>query len=201
MNKTLLLVLGVLLIIFIVALTIFAFLGVYILVKKNPDLFKSSAKDLANINEDKDSTLETEANSLNMVPEVLEEHCSRHPDTRARALCAICMEAYCEKCIITESEANLNFCTDHYRLYANNNWEALEKIRTNPEEAHQSEYLYHFKNNKWQQTKQPMIVTTHYQINVDKDMIESEVTLLAKEDDHEQLQQQLKEIKEKLQKH
>lgn len=193
MNNTLLVLLGVLLVVLMVMLIAFAILGVYIIIKKNPDLFSKANKGESLKSAEK--KIDEMVAAGDHVPEVLEEHCKRHPEDRAHALCAICMDAFCEKCIIQED--NLNFCTEHFRIYSNNNWKPLEEIQTTPEKAEESEYLYHFKNQKWISQKVPMIITTHYQINVDQDQIESEVKLLVREQDDAHLREELKQIKNK----
>ena len=182
MNNNMLIALGVLLAIFLVILIASVGIGLYILINKNPDIFKKSQKQ-------GDSTEIELVNAEVLNAEVLEENCINHPNINAEALCAICMGAFCERCIIADEK--LNFCTKHYKLFTDNKWEKLEEIRTTPEEAQASEYLYKFKNSYWKEKQVPMIIVTHYQINVDADQIESEISLLAPEVQISELKDQL----------
>ena len=195
MNNTLLVIVGVLLVILMVMLIAAAILGVYILIKKNPDLFSASNDNSSGKSREKKIDELVKAEGLPAVPEVLEEHCKRHTEVRAQALCAICMDAFCESCIIQDD--NLNFCTEHHRIYSSNEWKPLEELQTTPDKAEESEYLYKFKNDKWNSQKIPMIITTHYQINVDQDQIESEIKLLVRSQDDLFLRDQLNQIKNK----
>lgn len=122
-----------------------------------------------------------------------ESQCQNHEDRSGHGLCAICMESFCEECLL-ESE-HLHFCRDHYRLFTENNWEIIDTIRTNPDKAEESMYLYDFKGHLWKTEQLPTIVTTHYQINTESDCIESQVSLLGPQEKQDQLFQEIKSFR------
>lgn len=122
-----------------------------------------------------------------------ESQCVNHEDRTGHGLCAICMEAFCEECLV-ENE-HLHFCREHYLLFTENDWEIIETVQTNPEDAERTMYLYEFKGHLWDQEKLPTIVTTHYQINTESDQIESQVSLMVPQATQEKLALQIKSFK------
>jgi hypothetical protein len=122
-----------------------------------------------------------------------ESQCVNHEDRHGHGLCAICMEAFCEECLI-ENE-HLHFCREHYMLFNENQWEVIETVRTNPDKADESMYLYEFKGHLWDQEKLPTIVTTHYQINTENNEIESQISLMVPQEKQEKLAQEIKSFK------
>ena len=125
-----------------------------------------------------------------------ESQCQNHEDRHGHGLCAICMEAFCEECLI-ENE-HLHFCREHYMLFCENQWEVIETIRTNPDKANESMYLYEFKGHIWDQEKLPSIVTTHYQINTENNEIESQISLMVPREKQEKLALEIKSLKNHL---
>lgn len=122
-----------------------------------------------------------------------ESQCLNHEDRHGHGLCAICMEAFCEECLL-ENE-HLHFCREHYMLFSENQWEIIETVQTNPDKADETMYLYEFKGHLWDQEKLPTIVTTHYQINTENNQIESQISLMVPQDKQEKLAQEIKSFK------
>lgn len=122
-----------------------------------------------------------------------ESQCINHDDRQGVGLCAICMEAFCEECLIEHE--HLHFCREHYMTFTEHNWEVIDTIRTEPDKAEASMYLYEFKGHLWDQEKLPTIVTTHYQINTENNQIESQISLMVPQDNQEKLALEIKSFK------
>lgn len=122
-----------------------------------------------------------------------ESQCQNHEDRKGHGLCAICMEAFCEECLVEHE--HLHFCREHFLTFNDTDWEIIETVRTNPEEADKTMYLYEFKGYLWDEEKLPTIVTTHYQINTESDQIESQVSLMVPQQNQEKLAYEIKSFK------
>ena len=133
-------------------------------------------------------TTPSESESIESI-ENKEGYCSFHPTIKAESTCAICEKLLCESC--NRSYETLHFCPEHFQLFHNNEWQILDSIKTNPDDAHLSEYLFKFKKELWEIEKSPLYIQVHYQINVQNDDIESEVQLFCTKESLEQLEKQL----------
>ncbi|MGB0454906.1 MAG: hypothetical protein ACPGJV_14445 [Bacteriovoracaceae bacterium] len=121
------------------------------------------------------------------------QKCKNHPDEWSKGICAICGDSFCESCLIEHDQ--LNFCRDHFKIYLENQWVTLEKVQTSAETAEESMYLYDFKSRIWNKESLPLIVVTHYQIDVEGDHIESQVQLLVPDQHENELKPRLEEYK------
>jgi len=117
-------------------------------------------------------------------------YCAHHAHEKATATCAICNDLLCEEC--TAEYESLNFCPQHFELFLKHNWSVVETVKTTPDEAHKSFFLYEFKKNSWSHEKTPTYIMTDYKIDVTTDRIESHISLYAIAEDVEQLKGKLK---------
>lgn len=115
---------------------------------------------------------------------LVNEPCINHPKEIGQGVCAICAAVLCEECV--KEHDGLNFCIEHFKTYLENDWQDIETILTTPDTPEVALPLYHFKNNIWQD-EIPSIIRTHYRINIERDIIESHVSLLVKRDDYSHL--------------
>ena len=122
-----------------------------------------------------------------------EGFCSFHSTVKAEATCAICEELICESC--NRSYETLHFCPEHFKIFHQFEWQMLESIKTNPDDAHLSEYLFQFKKLLWSDEKSPLYIQVHYQINVQSDDIESEIQLYCPKDHLNKIELQLSQFK------
>lgn len=111
--------------------------------------------------------------------------CVNHTEKRAVATCAICDILICEDCV--SSDETLHFCHEHFQVYLSNEWKAIASEVTTPDNTAKSDYLIQFKKNQWEQFKSPLYIQVHYQINVDTDEIESNVSLFAPKSNEEEM--------------
>lgn len=118
---------------------------------------------------------------VNDDPTVL--NCKHHEDVQAQGVCAISGDAICETCI--REDEGLIFSKEYFSLYLSNNWKEVCSVITTPDTPEKSMHLYQIKEEKWQSEQIPLIISIHYKIDVDQDIVESHVRLLATEDHFE----------------
>lgn len=122
--------------------------------------------------------------------------CKLHPGVKASGTCAVCEEMFCEDCMM-ELEF-LNLCPEHFRLVNENEWSAIETVKTDSENPEASMYVHDFKKKYWKDKMTPMYIITHYQINVENDHIISQVELFGKRDEQFFIGSELKKYKDSL---
>ncbi len=108
-------------------------------------------------------------------PQPLYGRCINHHETQAAGLCNICEKAFCENCLHTHE--TLNFCSDHYPLFLNTQWQEIISVHTTPQMPEKGTFLYTFKKDIWEKENIPTYLLTHYKINPATDEIESIITL------------------------
>lgn len=111
--------------------------------------------------------------------------CINHPERQAQGICAISQDPICETCL--REDDGLVISVDHFRTYLQANWVLIEKIKATPDDTTASAHLYSVKNRLWASGEIPTLVSTHYKIDVDTDMIESHIHFLVREQEREQL--------------
>lgn len=116
-------------------------------------------------------------------------YCHNHPDAQSVGSCLICEEVFCENCL-SEHEG-LYFCKEHFKTFANNKWRQITDVKTTPDTPIDGLYVYHFKRKIWKEEKIPCYILTHYKINLDNDFIESFIQLNVREEDADQLAQDI----------
>lgn len=115
--------------------------------------------------------------------------CVNHPEVSAQALCAISQEPICESCV--REDDGIIFSLDHFRTYLENKWTEIESVRATADETQASAHLFAFKYHTWKKDQTPSFVTTHYRIDVESDEIESLIKLYVREDERDNLKEQL----------
>ena len=99
---------------------------------------------------------------------------------RKESSCNLCYLRYFNLRRLCFKHETLHFCHEHFQVYLSNEWKAIASEVTTPDNTTKSDYLIQFKKNQWEQFKSPLYIQVHYQINVDTDEIESNVSLLLK---------------------
>jgi hypothetical protein len=117
--------------------------------------------------------------------------CKIHPKEHSMGSCLMCEGDFCEDCLIEHD--SLYFCKEHFKIFANNQWEKISDVLTTAETPEASFPIYKFKRNLWENEGRPSFVVTHYKINVSSDHIESYVQLHVKKDDALELKKSLDE--------
>jgi hypothetical protein len=118
-------------------------------------------------------------------PVVEKYFCQNHPEAQSIGSCLICEDVYCEKCLVEHE--GLYFCKDHFKIFANNQWRQITDVKTTPDTPIDGLYVYHFKRKIWKEESIPAYILTHYKINVDNDFIESFIQLYVREQEADQL--------------
>jgi len=120
-------------------------------------------------------------------------HCHNHPDQESVGSCLICEDVFCENCLIEHE--SMNFCRDHFRVFANSKWKQITDVRTTPDTPEEGLFIYNFKRDMWKEKAIPSFVITHYKINVEEDFIESFIQLNVREEDVDELSKELERFK------
>ncbi len=120
-------------------------------------------------------------------------YCHNHPDKNSIGSCLICEEVFCENCLIEHD--GMFFCKEHFKIFANNEWEQISDVKTTPDTPMDSMYIWDFKRQLWNDEKIPSFVLTHYKINVENDFIESYVQLNVKKDLAEKYRIELEKLR------
>lgn len=118
--------------------------------------------------------------------------CAFHPDRDPIGVCAICEQACCESCL--REWEHLNFCSEHLKTFAENEWVHITNEMTTPETAEKSSYIYEFKRSLWK-LEIPTYIVTHYKIQIEHDFVESYVQLFVRSKDKDELTKKIDEIK------
>lgn len=121
--------------------------------------------------------------------------CPFHSENSPVGTCLICEEAFCEECLIEHE--SLYFCKEHFRTYADYQWEKITDILTTPDTPEASMHVHNFKRDLWKYEKIPTFVLTHYKINVNDDHIESYVQLHVRVEDKDSLEKRLEKVEKK----
>jgi hypothetical protein len=121
------------------------------------------------------------------------QNCHIHDDVHAEAFCSICKDALCENCI--REDENVYFCSEHFQLYLRSEWIELDTVTTTPNNPEDGMYIYKFQEMIWKDNQTPTFITTHYKIDIEKDHIESEVKLMAREEEKADLKGKLNPVK------
>lgn len=121
--------------------------------------------------------------------------CKLHPGVKAAGTCGICEEMFCEDCLMELDR--ITFCPEHFRLVNSTDWSIIDEVKTNPNHPEEGLHIYNFKRQLWKEKMTPMYVVTHYQINVDNDFIESQVSLYGPRQEQFYLLSELKKFKDK----
>lgn len=120
-------------------------------------------------------------------------NCHNHPDQESVGSCLICEDVFCENCLIEHE--SMHFCRDHFRVFAHNKWKQITDIRTTPDTPEEGLFIYNFKRDMWKEKSIPAFVMTHYKINIDNDYIESFIQLNVREEDVDELTNELQKYK------
>ena len=118
-------------------------------------------------------------------------YCHNHHTEKAVATCGICGDLLCEECV--REYETLNFCPEHFDLYIRHDWDVVETVKTTPNEAHKSFYLYDFKKREWEKNQTATYIMTHYKIDVTSDEIESHISLYG-------IREEITDLKDKVKK-
>lgn len=121
--------------------------------------------------------------------------CKLHPGIKAAGTCGICEEMFCEDCLMEFDR--ITFCPEHFRLVNNGQWAVIDEVKTDPNHPELGVHIYDFKRQAWKEKMTPMYIVTHYQINVEHDFIESQVSLFGPRDEQFFLASELKKYKDK----
>lgn len=122
--------------------------------------------------------------------------CINHPDIAAQALCAISSEPICESCV--REDDGVIFSLEHFRTYLESTWVEIESVRATADQTEASAHLFAFKNKTWNEDQTPTFVTTHYRIDVESDEIESLIRLYVRDEEQDQLKDELQHFKNKI---
>lgn len=182
----------VLLIVLILMLTILISLAVFLIVKlvlKKQPIHSSNA----NTSESTENQPRTKPSNQFAIKE--SSHCPNHKDNKPVGTCLICEEAFCEECLIEHE--SLYFCKEHFKTYANHQWEKITDILTTSETPEASMHVHDFKRDLWKLEKTPTFVLTHYKINVNNDLIESFVQLHVRIEEKHLLEKKFLEYQKK----
>jgi hypothetical protein len=120
-------------------------------------------------------------------------YCHNHPDKNSIGSCLICEEVFCESCLIEHD--GMFFCKEHFKIFANCEWEQISDVKTTPDTPMDSMYIWDFKRKLWNDEKIPSFVLTHYKINVENDFIESYVQLNVKKELAEKFKIELEKLR------
>lgn len=175
-----------LLIILILLLSIFIGLALYLIFKLV--IKKEKVADVEQIEQNK-TEAKPRAKIANQFKIREGFHCPNHKDNSPVGTCLICEEAFCEECLIEHE--SLYFCKEHFRTYADHEWEKITDILTTADTPEASMHVYDFKRDLWKFEKIPTFVLTHYKINVTDDLIESYVQLHVRIEEKETLEKRL----------
>ncbi|MFZ8999809.1 MAG: hypothetical protein ACO20H_00770 [Bacteriovoracaceae bacterium] len=107
--------------------------------------------------------------------------CHFHYFRKALNQCQICENLLCKKC--NNSFDSLNFCPTHANLYKQKKWIPIQKAVATSDCSDDAVKLYELKDNLWRKESIPSFLTTVYEINEEKDLIESHITLYCTEGD------------------
>ena len=162
-----------------------------VLKKENAELPKKDNESSSSL--EKDLNTRTKPSSQYKISEG--SHCPNHKDNSPVGTCLICEEAFCEECLIEHE--SLYFCKEHFRTYANHDWEKITDILTTADTPEASMHVYDFKRELWKFEKIPTFVLTHYKINVSDDLIESYVQLHVRAEEKDTLENRLARYKKK----
>ncbi len=121
--------------------------------------------------------------------------CKLHPGIKAAGTCGICEEMFCEDCLMELDR--ISFCPEHFRLVNSTEWAVIDEVKTDPNSPELGVYIYEFKRQSWKNQMTPMYIVTHYQINVEHDFIESQVSLFGPRQEQFFLSSELKKYKDK----
>jgi len=107
--------------------------------------------------------------------------CSVHPDLAAATSCAVCDEYFCSNCL--RQHENLYFCSPHLHLFLEGQWKEYDSIQTSASDPENGVRYYELKRKLWRDQNIPMVILTHYKIDVDTDTINTFLKVLVREND------------------
>lgn len=122
-----------------------------------------------------------------------ESYCQDHPKRQAISTCSICNKSICKECL--REESNLHFCSEHLKTFLKNDWSVLAQSRSTADFSLEGLSMYQFKLNIWEEKNIPSFFTTHYQIDVNQDHIETHVELHVRSNEFEELKLKFMEYK------
>lgn len=112
-------------------------------------------------------------------------YCENHPNTSSVGACIICEDVFCEQCLINHGK--LVFCKEHVEIFTKNKWKQITNERTTPDTPEDGLYIYQFKRHLWRNKQIPSFVQTHYEINIEENIIESFIRLNVLEESEKEL--------------
>jgi hypothetical protein len=163
-DKYFLLILVVLIFAIVILVAVVAFMAFFFL------KFQKEQKAQATI------TLETKSTKK---PLMDVRHCSVHDDLAAVAACAVCDEYFCSDCL--RQHENLYFCSTHLHLFLDSEWKEYESIQTSTDDPERGVRFYELKKKLWSEKNIPMVILTHYKIDVDTDTINTFLKVLVRD--------------------
>lgn len=166
-------------------LLIFFLFSIVLLVGVVVYLFVQVSRLRSQTNNAKETVLKDEKNKTQNSIQNHEEMCVHHQDREASGVCNICEQSFCKECI--KEHDGLSFCSTHLKYFLSHEWLSLQTIKTTPEDPHEALHLYDFKRRLWAQKGTPLVVRTHYKINIEADYIESYVELLCSKNDESEV--------------
>jgi hypothetical protein len=105
-------------------------------------------------------------------------HCILHEDLAAVAACAVCDEYFCSECL--RQHENLYFCSTHLHMFLDGDWREYESIQTSAEDPERGVKYYELKRKLWKEQNIPMVILTHYKIDVTTDTINTFLKVLVR---------------------
>jgi hypothetical protein len=115
-------------------------------------------------------------------------HCSVHDDLAAVAACAVCDEYFCSDCL--RQHENLYFCSTHLHMFLDGAWKEYDSIQTSPEDPERGVRYYELKRKLWKEKNIPMVILTHYKIDIDTDTINTFLKVLVRDLDLKSVQKE-----------
>lgn len=119
--------------------------------------------------------------------------CKNHEEKNSVGICAICEDEFCVDCL--KQIESVNLCPEHFSIYASHTWSAITNQRTTPNDPNDGVYIYKFKQQLWKNNKTPSFILNEYKIQVENDFIETYVQLHVRDEQKEDISEQLENFK------
>ncbi|WP_127715342.1 hypothetical protein [Halobacteriovorax sp. HLS] len=120
--------------------------------------------------------------------------CKNHDEKNSVGICAICEDEFCIDCL--KQIESVNLCPEHFSIYASHTWSPITNQRTTPNDPNDGVYIYKFKQQIWKSNKTPSFILNEYKIQVENDFIETYVQLYVREEQKDDISNQLQKFKE-----
>lgn len=108
-------------------------------------------------------------------------YCIDHPENKAKGICSISSEAFCELCLTKQDDLRLG--RKYLDFYLDTEWIKLLMVEDEQLDLENLEQLKAIKNEGWISEKRPLIIQDQFKINIEEDKIESYKVLLTRQED------------------